>query len=186
MRVNHVKKAQKDQGTCTCGKEIKAGEPYKWAKGRYGPRMVRCDSCRFRQSDLTSSDKLSRVYGAQEEAEDALASWDGEDADEARSILENLAASIREVSEEYQESADNIHENFSESSTADECEEKAQDLESWADSIEGAMDDIEDFDEDDVEPEEGVSKEDAIEHDRSVWSDAARSTIEGVIGECPL
>lgn len=30
-RVNRVKKARKDQGTCRCGHVIKAGESYQWA-----------------------------------------------------------------------------------------------------------------------------------------------------------
>jgi hypothetical protein len=186
MRVNYVKKAKKDQGTCTCGHEIKAGEAYKWAKGRYGPRMVRCEKCSFRQSDLTSSDKLSRVYGAQEDAEDRLQGWDGEDAEEARSLLQELGEAVREVGEEYQESADNIRESFSESSTADECEEKAEQLEDWASTCESAADDIEDFDEDTVEPEADESKEDAVERARGEWADEVRNTVEGAIGECPV
>ena len=188
MRVSHVKKAQKDQGTCGgCGKQVVKGDAYKWAKGRYGPRMVRCDSCYFRQSDLTGSDKLSRAYAAQEDAEDRLSGWGGEDAEEARTILQELAEAVREVGEEYQESADNIMEAFpSGNSTSEECEEKASNLEDWASTCESAADDIEDFDEDSVEPEPDESKEDAIERARGEWADEARSTIEGAIGECPV
>jgi len=149
--------------------------------------MVRCGSCVFRQSDLTSSDKLSRVYSAQEEAEDRLGAWDGADADEARGILTDLAEAVREVGEEYQESADNIMESFpSGNSTSEECEEKASGLEDWADTCESAADDIEDFDEAGVEPEPDESKEDAVVRAREAWAEEVRSNVEGAIVECPL
>jgi hypothetical protein len=204
MRVNHVKKARKDQGTCgKCGKAIKAGDAYKWAKGRFGPRMVRCDSCAFRQSDLTSSDKLSQVYAAQEAAENAMAEWDPDDANEAKQILETLAETIREVAEEYQQSADSIRDNFAESPTADECEEKANELESWVDECEDAASECEEFDEegvefdeDEVEAEEGESdeghaervktaREEAVKRAKEEWKEELQSRMEA-ISNCPL
>jgi len=203
MKVNTVKKAQKDQGTCpACGKEIKAGDAYKWAKGRFTSKKIRCESCAFRQSDLTSSDKLSQVYAAQEAAEDAMAEWDG-DGEEAKSIMETLAEAIREVAQEYQESADSIHENFSESSTADECEEKANDLEQWADDCEQAgeegefdEDDI-DFDEDNVAVEDckdeaekkdriEKAREEKVEEARSEWRENLETAMNDAIGDCPV
>lgn len=142
-RINHVKKAQKDQGTCGgCSKPIKKGEPYKWIKFRFGGKRKRCESCTFRASDLTNSDKLSRVYGAQETAQDALSEVTYDevscDASEVKEILSDAASEIREVGEEYQESCDNIMEHFpSGNSTSEECEEKANELEGWADELEG-------------------------------------------------
>jgi hypothetical protein len=209
MRVNTVKKARKDQGTCpACGKEIKAGDSYKWAKGRFTAKKVRCASCNFRQSDLTSSDKLSQVYAAQEGAEDAMAEWSGspdadDDGSEAKSIMETLAEAIREVAQEYQESADSIHENFSESSTADECEEKAQELEQWADECEQVAEEAEfdeddiDFDEDDVDVEDckdDEEREERIEkarqekrtEARDQWRETLESEMNDAIGSCPV
>lgn len=41
-RVNVVKKAAKYQGKCEiCGKEINAGDPYKWVKPRFGHKRIR-------------------------------------------------------------------------------------------------------------------------------------------------
>lgn len=207
MRVNHVAKARKDQGhCCKCSKEIKVGDAYSWIKPRYGSRRVVCGSCHFRNSDLTSSDKLSRVYEAQESAEDQVSGWDGEDAEELKGYVEELIEAVREVAEEYQSSADAIRDSFSDSPTADECEEKANELEGWADELEGF--DPEDFDdseyeeeEDEEEPEAGegeLSKEKAEEEKpkrkgseeweqaRSEWADGLRDEALGVVGSCPL
>lgn len=119
MRTHFVKKARKAQGKCLqCGKKIEVGASYRWAKGRYGPKMVKCSDHSFKASELTNSDKLSRVYAAQESATDRISAWDGDDLESLRGILEETANEINKVADEYQESADNIREHFSESSTA--------------------------------------------------------------------
>lgn len=189
-RVNYVKKARKAQGTCSgCGNKIEKGDEYKWIKFRYGGKRKRCGTCRFRPSDLTNSDKLSRVYAAQEAAEDAIADWDGQDHTDLQSALEEAASQIREVAEEYQESCDNIRDSFSESATADECEEKAQELESWADSLEDV--DFEDWeaeeeDEDDKKDDKDDEPKDESGRTRDDWIEEQRSLASDAINECPL
>ena len=92
-RVHVVKKSRKAQGKCgkcgKCGKRIKKGSPYRWTKNRRGPRKVRCSEleCGFRASDLTGSDKLSRVYSARESAEDPTEEWAEQCRDEFESML---------------------------------------------------------------------------------------------------
>lgn len=147
-RVTTVKKARKAQGSCgRCGDALPKGSAYRWWKFRYGGKRKRCmkPSCAPRGSDLTSSDKLSRVYAAQENLEDAIAEWDRESVHDLQAAAEAAAEEIREVAQEYQDSADSIRESFSESPTADECEERAQELEDWADEIESAASDMEEF-----------------------------------------
>lgn len=216
-RINRVAKARKDQGSCgRCTKPIKAGDSYVWIKFRHGGKRKRCSdfACRFRQSDLTQSDKLSRVYAAQENAEDTIGALDAADEsfeDDIKSALEEAAAEIREVAQEYEESAENIREHFSESSTADECEEKANELESWADDLEGfepgngAFDpsdhDLpEEFDEKSVKRDEGASDDDhadkieeareeyeeKLREAREQWGDDVRSEAEDIISNCPI
>lgn len=205
MRVNTVEKARKSPGNCSrCNREIAVGEPYRWAKGRYTSKKVRCmaEPCRFRQSDLTGSDKLSRVYAAQENVEDVLATWTPEDDVEGsflQDALNDAAEQIKEVGEEYQQSADNILDAFSGgSATADELQEKAESLDSWATTLEDAANEIEPFNEefdvefdaesverDDPERREGESDEDykkrcdsehehAVDEARKEAVDAAR------------
>jgi len=141
-RVNTVNKARKAQGTCgRCGAEINVGDGYRWIKFRHGGKRIRClaSECRFRASDLTQS-KMSGVYSAQENAEDSIG--DCESIADLKALAEETAESVREVAQEYQDSADAIHEHFDTSDTADECEEKAQELEGWADEIENALDEF--------------------------------------------
>jgi hypothetical protein len=62
--------------------------------------------------------------------------------EEIEQILADAASAVRDVAEEYRESADTIRESFSESPTADECEEKAEALEAYADELESISVDI--------------------------------------------
>lgn len=145
-RVNTVKKSQKDQGKCgRCGCDLPKGSPYRWIKfGFGGGKYKRCmdPKCSFRGSDLTQS-KMSGAYAAQENVEDNVG--DCGSIEDVKALAEEAASSIREVGEEYQESADAISEHFEGSNTAEECETKAQELEAWADEIESAVDEFEDF-----------------------------------------
>src|SRR5512135_1974453 len=153
-RVHVVEKAKKDQGSCCkCHKPIKAGDKYRWLKGYKGPRKVACGDCQFSDSDKTGSDKLAAVYDARDSALESLKTLSTGDIETLKTIATDAAEAIREVAGQYQESADNIHENFSESATADECEEKANELEGYADEVKQAVEDIEEFDEEDAKEE---------------------------------
>jgi gas vesicle protein len=152
-RVNAVKKARKPQGKCgRCGTEINVGDAYLWIKLRYGGKRIRCTdfACRFRPSDLTGG-KMSGVYAAQENAEDSIGDMDS--VEDIKNLAEETADSIQEVADEYQESADAISEHFEGSSTAEECEEQAQNLGDWAETI---RDSVSDFS-DEFEPTNGFN-----------------------------
>lgn len=193
MKITEVKHAQKAQTCRKCGARIKPsrdekrvvenkrtgkkvkktvrvlGDSYRWIKFNRCEKTVRCmdNSCRFRPSDLTSSDKLSQLYGAQENAEDSVDLWDGEgdSVDDLKSAMEDLQNTVEEVSAAYGESADNIEQVFTGgSTTAEECREKSENLESWKNDLENI-----DFDEWDG-PAEGEELkcsecEQTIEHD---------------------
>ncbi len=127
-RVHHVKKARKDNPV------VLKGQPYYWWKFAYSPK--RYSNTRPRPSQLTQSDKLSRYYEAQETVDDIDTK---EHYLDIVIVLEEVAENVREIGEEYQESANNIREHFSESGTADECEEKCYMCEGTATSIEEAV-----------------------------------------------
>lgn len=208
-RINHVAKARKDQGSCSrCGKKIAAGQPYKWIKPRYGGRKVVCGSCQFRDSDLTSS-KVGQVYDARDNALEEVKNWAPDDgADALQDIAATAAAEIREVAEEYRSSAEAIRDRFTESPTADECDEKADEIESYADEIEGV--DVDEFDEDEVKREAGEEYEEEnpkpnnedkipaweekrddyieeqLQEKLNEWGEEARSVIEEALGNCPV
>lgn len=163
-KVNTVDKARKSPGDCgKCGAKIKAGMPYRWAKGRYGPKKVRCPKCAFRPSDLTGSDKLSRLYSARESVEDVLVP-DFDDTDAVRDAISSAVDEAREVASEYSDAAENM------SATRDEMEEKSSQCESWADELEGV----------DVEEFEGK------EEDREDWRETIRSDVQNALDSLEL
>ena len=162
-RVIAVKNARKDQGCCgRCGSPITKGMSYRWWKFRYGGKHIRCTgtACAPRSSDLTSSDKLSTLYSHQENAQDSIA--EAKDHISILGALEDLVVGINEVAEEYRDSAENIREHFSESATADECEEKADELEGWALDVESY----------------GVDEDEPL--------DDVKSSAAAAIEDCPL
>lgn len=217
MKINEVKKARDDQGTCgRCGTALPAGSAYRWIKGRYSARKVRCleSACRFRPSEMTES-KLSAAYAAQETLEGFMAEWSNDDGiDNVKDACSEAAESIREVGQEYGDAAEAM------GGAGEEMQEKADNLESWADEIESAGNDREDFEEsyDDLiecpECHGGESHDDSAEHKgegkyackackhefelaadevrngdgqtREEWADEVRSAVEDAIGNCPV
>ena len=78
--------------------------------------------------------------------EDTIKDWGRDSIDSLSAARDEAVDQIREVGEEYQESADTINETAEGSPIAEECEEKAQNLEAWAGEIEGV--DLEEFEDD--------------------------------------
>lgn len=191
----------------SCGKPIEVGTPYKWVKPKSGPyggrkrnRHASCPS--WRPSELTGSPALSVLYAAQEAASDALSDWDGLDLDAAREILTELAEGVREAGQVYIEGAGNMEDGFGhETYQSSELREKGEALESAADEIETAGDDLDEFDEeaaweevlsDNDLPEDydretddsGVAGE--VEEKRDEWADDVRSKVEDAISEAEV
>lgn len=152
-RVTYVQKARKAPGICRCGKKIEAGDSYFWWQNYRSPKQFRCSEHRPRPSEYaTTSDKLSRLYAAQENVEDALVAMlgDPDDASDIAQALRDAAETAREVGDEYRESADNIEDGFgTRTSQCDELEEKGDNCDSWADELESAADDLDTLSADD-------------------------------------
>jgi hypothetical protein len=148
-RAHYVKAARKANPVA------EPGEPYFWWKFRHGGK--RYSKTRPRPSQLTQSEKLSRTYALIERIED-LERPEADDPealaaaiDAAIAVLDDVASEAREIAAEYQESAESIRAVFSDSETADQCDEKAEALEGWADEADTARDSLEGVDEDDPE-----------------------------------
>lgn len=197
MKITTVKHSQTNLTCGKCGASIMAsrnetrdgktvrvlGDPYRWIKHNRRPKTVRCMSerCSFRRSDLTTSDKLSRVFAALESTEASVAEWDGDDIETLKEALQTLAEEAREVASEYNESADNMEQSFpSGSPTIEDCREKAENLEQWADELEGV--DFEEWDgpdeDDDSEPRQCIACDLNVEKDGDVV-DGWRHVAEG-------
>jgi len=144
-----------------CGDPINIGDSYKWvaprahraAQGHKRNRHVNCPA--WKASELTSSQHLATIYAAQESAEEALASVTIGSVEDAPDVLEQLreiagdfADQVREASESYNESAQNIEDGFGHPTyQSEELQEKGESVEQWAD--EAADVNLTDFDEND-------------------------------------
>lgn len=152
-RTYRVKKSRKDWGVCRragCQTEIKVGDPYNWAKPRFRGKLVFCAAHFPKRSELTSSDKLARIYEADDEINDGFPQvGDAENMGELTDALEEVAGRLEEIADdmedvasEYRESAENIREYFEGSSQADDIEYQGDDVQTWADEIRNAADHI--------------------------------------------
>lgn len=194
----HTQKAGKDYPS----HNIKKGETYYWWKFRHGGKVM--SKTPPKPSQLTMS-KMSAAYAASEDLDSAI---DGADSlDDLKDALQTAADAIRDVGQEYRDSAENIREHFPESPTADDCEEKADGLEAWADDIENAISEVDgidasdhvdedlsldDLDDEMIETVDGERRRKAVEDfddltttEASNMLEEARETARGVV-ECPL
>ena len=190
-RVNSVEKARKSPGTCSkCGKKIESGARYIWWKFRFGGKRIRCGACpRPRQSELTNSDKLSRCYAAGESIQDAIDTFQKDfDIDSLRSTVEDAANEIREVAQEYRDSAESVESGMNNRMPiCDELEEKADNLESKADDMESAAGNLEEFAEDTARDEaeseaEGKDEKEKEEKVEELFKDKQEAWAEEQVG----
>ena len=174
-KVEQVKAARKPQGECeSCGTEIKVGDPYlHFTVGfRSTFKRVRCTAgpCHPRPSERESS-KLAAVYAAQENAHDTirLLTVEGQDYDafieSIKEVMSGLADETREVVEEYRDAAVDPNGNTF-NSVAEER----------ADTLEGAADEVENWDPDSDEPQDGESDEEWVD----AVKDEAYQAIDGM------
>lgn len=143
-----------------CGRTIEKGERYRWWKFRYGGRRVRCMDCKIRRSDHTSSDKLGRLYDAQDNLEETvfeLRSKTGDlssAADLLAEALDDAYSEAEEVAGEYEGALDawpNGNENI---------ETYRDGADAWRDELESAQSDAQDFVSSLEDPDEDASKGD--------------------------
>jgi len=121
----------------SCGKPIEVGQPYKWFKMKSaygGVKKSYHPDCEIPASHRTTS-RMGQVWDAQTAAASDLSS--AEDLDGIREALQGFAAEVRQVGEEYTESADNMESGFGHATyQSDELRERGEALEAWADELE--------------------------------------------------
>ena len=161
MKVHHVQAAQavpivRACGAPSCGREIVAGEPYKWAKPRTGPRRYRCRLHNFRPSDLVGG-RYSEALAVEEGASDDLRQFEKDkNIDSLESGLTSAVEEARRIAEEYEDGIQNMPDSLQDSPTATESQERADALTEWADELEAV-----DFDTARGEIETAVEEADA-------------------------
>jgi hypothetical protein len=126
-RVHH-RKARKDYPE----KGIKKGDMYYFAQIKTGPRSSRTirQLEPIKQSQLTSSDFLSQLYGIEEGFDEIV---HDESAVEA---LNDAATTLRDLGQEQQDKFDNMPDGLQQGDTGQMLEERANNCEQWADEIE--------------------------------------------------
>lgn len=147
--------------TCSkCGQDILPGQDrYEWSF-RYGGTYRRHVACGMpRQSELTLS-KMAQVYAAQEDVEDLLMKDDWTE-DDVRDALENAAAEVDTVVDEYREAAENFGGQGENADRADELESYSSDLQQV----------------DLPQQEDGESMED--------WQAKVRDEVDNALAQCP-
>lgn len=149
-RVHFVKKARKDNPSAG----IKKGDSYYWwafmVGGRGGPKHY--SKTQPKQSQLTSSDFLSRVYELQERIE-GMATPDT--IEDVESAIEELTSEISDISSEQEDKLSNMPEGLQQGPTGELLQSRIDELESWKSELEGI-----DVSFDEPEQEEGESEED--------------------------
>ena len=131
-RVTTVAKAQKSPGSCReCSTVIAVGEPYKWAKKRYGPRMVWCAKHSPKGSDLAGG-RTAELMAISEALETGL----GGSIEEIAGALESAADEAEGLAESLQEGADNIESGFNhETEQSSRMHESADSVREWAERL---------------------------------------------------
>ncbi len=143
-RLNHVKKArggEKPKKCYRCQTPIKAGDEYYWFANRMGRMSVRKDYCknhRPRASEMTTSDKLSQLYAAQEEFGDG----NFETLEDMAEALRSAASVAESVKDEYQDGLDNMPDGLRDADP-NGVQDKIDSCETWASELESAADEIE-------------------------------------------
>ncbi len=146
MKV-YTQTARKDHGPCgRCRETIKKGEKYYQWNPYHGAARKNCFRHYPKASELTSSDKLSRIYAAQETVQEAITGWESVEA--VRNIASTIteqAEELRSVGEEYEESASNIEQYFPGGEKVDECRKKSEACSTAADEWDEASGQITDL-----------------------------------------
>jgi len=176
-KINRVGKVRKATKCEKCGDEIKVGDPaVKYAVGFRGRTQVRCSkSACFPKPSERESSLVSSAYAAQEDADVESA----DNLEDLEQIRDDVANATREVASEYENS---------------EMFEKNYDLQERADTLNGAADELENWEpaedspDDDTEGPWQIDGTEYADYDEAhaAWLEAARNSLQGAIDEMEL
>lgn len=164
-RVTHVTRARSAYTCEKCGDAIPKGSPYQHATpGFRGRKKIRCTkpSCNFRTSDLCTSN-MQGAYLAQEGFEDEIGNCAS--VEDVKAALEAYAEGLRETASLYEEASSNWAGG---QSSNEEWDEKAE-------MLNGAADELEDFD---WEPEADEDDESETDEEADLTADQIADLIQ--------
>lgn len=153
--LRHVTEVDKDKpitdkcdypGCPEKDKIIVPGTPMKVIKIKQqfgGITRRRHESCPAWKPHEYSNSLSARISQLQDEAIIDSSGWETEE--DAKEAASTIADSIRELAEEKQESLDNMPEGLQQGDTGQQLEEAVSGLNDWADEVENAIDNADDF-----------------------------------------
>jgi hypothetical protein len=146
-RVNHVKRARKDNPVC------KKGESYYWWQFAFSSKSF--SLTRPRPSQLTRSAYYSPLCAAQEQVEDATC----DSVDSLTECRDGAVSTLEEMRDEQEEKIQNMSEHGLEYTPSGEMiQERYDALEEAISELENIDCDLEDYDEDSEEDEESFQE----------------------------
>lgn len=151
-RVNHVKKARKDNPA------VKKGEEYWWVQLKTGPTssVKRYFSRPPKPSQTTTSEYYAQCYEIQEEAE-AICITDEAAAEDAVSTLHELSERLQEILGELEEKIGSMEDAFPGGCpTLELLQERQSAIESLIDEVDSAASDMEALDWDGPEDQDAM------------------------------
>jgi hypothetical protein len=164
-----------------CEAPIVPGELYYFfSVGFRGSKRYRCKLHRPKQSELCGS-KLSGVYAAIEDVEEVLTT--ATTPEEIAEALESAASDVESVRDEYQESYDNLGDNFQNGQPGDDIQEKIDACEEFAQTLSDAADEVRNIDTSATDDEDADTDDDHAdpEEDKYVALIEARDKAEEAI-----
>jgi len=179
-------KAGKEIKCGRCSTVIQPGEQYFYfSVGFRGSKQYRCHLHHPLQSELCGS-KMSGAYAANEQLESAIGT--AESLEDLASILESTAEEIEGVRDEYQDSYDNLPDNFRDGDMGSEMQEKIDGLDSYASTLNDKASEIRGLEPDeDTDDHSPVAEGEAVEPEpKEDLMDAARDLAEEALGEFSL
>jgi len=165
-KVKRIKGGVKEYICVKCRKPIEPGqEYYHWTKYKQSVRQQHV-TCGYPKRSQLSDSKMGPVW----DEIDGFNPSELEQVDDIKSALQSIAGVATDVAAEYNESADGIEQQFSNSPTGDACREVADALESWAADLENW--------EPSADTEEGTKTfED--------WLEEVREEAQDIVSEAP-
>jgi len=176
-KINRIGKVRKATTCEKCGDPIGVGSPaVKFAVGFRARTRVRCtkSECFPKPSERESS-MVSSVYAAQEDADVSTA----DSLNDLEQIRDDIATATREVAEEYENS---------------EMFERNYDLQERAETLNGAADELENWEPAEDSPDDdtegpwkiGGTEYADYEEAHTAWLEAARESLDSAINEMEL
>ncbi len=130
-RINQVKKSRQQRTCHKCQKVIEIGQPYKWAKPRYGSKKIRCAVCVFKASELTQSEFLSQVYAIDE----TIAEWTTDTCFE--SAIEEVVGELEILRDECDDKLNNMPDQLQYAPTGQLLQERQDSCDEMIDELQG-------------------------------------------------